>query len=146
MFYKGKYKVKNPHKYIGDAENIIYRSSWERAVFKWLDENTSILEFSSEEISIPYLCETDKKIHRYFPDLWFKTESGEKYLIEIKPKKETVKPKKNKNRSRYLNESLTYIKNQSKWSAAQNFSKKMGWKFEVWTEDTLKSLGIKIIK
>lgn len=146
MYYKGKYKVKNREKYIGDIDNIVYRSSWERSALKWLDENTSVIEFSSEEIVIPYLCETDKKIHRYFVDLWFKTSTGEKYLIEIKPKKDTLKPRKSKNAKKYLSESLTYIKNQSKWTAANNFANKMGWKFEIWTEDTLKSLGIKILK
>jgi hypothetical protein len=41
---------------------------------------------------------------------------------------------------------LTYIKNQSKWQAAEQFAAARGWKFVIWTEDTLKAMGIKILK
>ena len=146
-YYKGKYKVKNKHKYVGDVNNVIYRSSWERAALKWLDENQDIKYFGSEEIVIPYRCATDNKIHRYYVDLWFENSNGEKYIIEIKPKKETAPPKNPGRRTKkYISESLTYIKNQSKWEAAQEFAMKHGLKFDIWTEDTLRSLGIKILK
>lgn len=32
-YYQGKYKPKNPEKYVGDINNIIFRSSWERNFF-----------------------------------------------------------------------------------------------------------------
>lgn len=145
--YKGKYKPKNKDKYIGDIDNVVYRSSWERAALKWLDNNPSIVKYAAEEIVIPYLCETDNQIHRYYVDLWFQTTDGSKYLIEIKPKKETIPPKKSrgKPRNRYLNESLTYIKNQSKWNAASKFAQSHGWTFQVWTEDTMRKIGIKVL-
>ena len=41
---------------------------------------------------------------------------------------------------------MTYIKNQSKWEAAQQYADHKGWKFQVWTEDTLGNLGIKLLK
>ena len=67
--------------------------------------------------------------------------------VEIKPKKETVPPKKPKRKSKkYLNEVLTYVKNTDKWTAASEFADAKGWKFQVWTEDTLKNLGIKLLK
>jgi hypothetical protein len=147
QYYKGKYRVRNRDKYVGDADNVVYRSSWERAAIKWLDHNPNIEYFAVEEIVVPYICETDRRVHRYFLDLWFKTTDGKTYIIEIKPKKETTPPKKPKRGStrRYLSESLTYVKNQSKWKAATEFAKDKGWHFEIWTEDTLKGLGIKIL-
>lgn len=145
MSYKGTYKLKNPEKYVGDPSKVVYRSLWERQTFRWLESNSSVVEWCSEEIVIPYLCETDNKKHRYFVDIYFKTASGETYLIEIKPKKETEPPKKTPNRKKYISESLTYIKNQSKWKAAKAFCEYKGWHFEIWTEDTLQSLGIKLI-
>jgi hypothetical protein len=145
-YYKGRYKVKNPHKYIGDVNNVVYRSSWERAAFKWLDENEDIVQFGSEEIIVPYVCGTDNKVHRYFVDLFFKTKEGKMYLIEIKPKKELTPPKNPGKRTRkYIKESLTYVKNQSKWKAANEYALDHGMVFQVWTEETLKSLGISIL-
>ena len=147
MAYKGKFTPKNPQKYVGDVKNIVYRSLWERNTFRWIDANSAIVKWNSEELIIPYVCETDKKVHRYYMDLWFETREGDTYIVEIKPKKQTQPPKSPKRKTRrYIKESLTYVKNQSKWKAASEFALDRGWTFEVWTEDTLKSLGIKILK
>ena len=69
MAYSGKFKVKNLNKYKGDFDNVIYRSLWEKHVFKWCDENPKVKSWSSEETIIPYYYEADKKYHRYFPDV-----------------------------------------------------------------------------
>jgi hypothetical protein len=145
-YYKGKYKVKNREKYIGNIDNITYRSSWERQVLKWLDENPDVTKFSSEEVVIPYRCATDNKMHRYYVDVWFKTKDNRSFIVEIKPKAQTIAPKPPARRTRrYINEALTYAKNQSKWVAATEFAKDNGIEFQVWTEDTLKAMGIKIL-
>jgi len=147
MAYRGKFTPKHPEKYVGDVKNIVYRSLWERNTFRWIDTQSSIVYWNSEECVIPYVCETDNKVHRYFMDLWFQTKEGKNYIIEIKPKGQTKPPKTPQRKTRrYIKESLTYVKNQSKWKAASEFALDRGWKFEVWTEDTLKSLGIKILK
>lgn len=143
--YKGKYKVKNIKKYKGDPTKVVYRSLWERQVFRWLESNSSIVEWNSEEIVIPYICATDRKPHRYFMDVYFKTEDGRKYLIEIKPKAQTAPPQSKKKTKRFLSEAVTYTKNISKWKAARSYAEDRGMKFEIWTEDTLKALGIKIL-
>lgn len=146
MAYKGKFTPKQPDKYVGDVKNIVYRSLWERNTFRWLDTNASIEAWNSEEIVIPYVCGTDNKVHRYYMDLWFRTTKGATYIVEIKPKAQTQPPKKPARKTRrYIKESLTYVKNQSKWEAAAEFAENNGWRFEVWTEDTLKQLGIKIL-
>jgi hypothetical protein len=147
MAYKGKFTPKNPKKYRGDATNIVYRSIWERNTFRWLDENDSVKEWASEEFHIPYKCATDNRMHRYFVDVWYQTIEEDEYIVEIKPKKETAPPKNPGRRTKkYITESLTYIKNQSKWQAAEQFAAARGWKFVIWTEDTLKAMGIKILK
>ena len=145
MSYKGRYKVKNPSKYKGNPTQVVFRSLWERQVFRWCDENPSVLQWSSEEIIIPYRCKTDKKLHRYYPDVYIKTKDRE-YLIEIKPKKETVPPRdRSKKTKKYLNEVMTYIKNTSKWDAAKEYCADRGFIFDIWTEDTLKKMGIKLL-
>ena len=67
--------------------------------------------------------------------------------FEIKPKKQTQPPKKPKRKTKkYAQEVATYITNTNKWGAAQKFAEQKEWKFQIWTEETLKNLGIKLLK
>jgi len=143
--YKGKFSPKNPQKYKGDPTNIVYRSLWELKVMKYLDGNNNILEWSSEELAIPYVCPTDNRWHRYFPDFTVKARkpdgSIQTMILEVKPKAQTIEPKVQSKRTRkYLTEVMTWGKNQSKWAAAQEYCADRGWKFQLITED---NLGIK---
>lgn len=148
MAYKGKYFPKNVKKYEGDPHNIVYRSLWERQVFRWCDLNPDVEKWGSETVIIAYNCATDGKMHRYFPDLKIKFSNGTTLLIEIKPDKQTRMPKKhgNKQTRKFLKESLKYMKNESKWKAAIEYAEDRDWKFQIWTEKTLKNLGITITK
>jgi len=147
MSYKGKYKIKKPEKYLGDYTKVVYRSLWERQTFKWCESNSRVRAWNSEEVVIPYKCKTDNRIHRYFIDLFIEMDNGDCILVEIKPKKQTTAPKKpTRKTKKYLNEVTTYIKNTSKWTAANDFAEHKGWKFQIWTEETLKNLGIKLLK
>ena len=135
---KGKYKVKNPEKYKGDPTNVYYRSSWELKFFNYCDRTPEILKWSSEEVVIPYKSPIDGRWHRYFPDVWIKT-TKDTYLIEIKPLKETMEPKKRSRVTKqYLYEVKTWGINSSKWKAAQEFCKDRKWKFKIITEKELK--------
>ena len=146
MAYRGKFNPKNLSKYDGDFRRIEYRSLWERQVFRFCDDNAAIIRWSSEEVIVPYRCKTDNRMHRYFVDLKITFENGHTYLIEIKPKKETLEPKKRARASKgYLTEVLKYVKNMSKWESANEYAQQRGWKFEVWTEETIKALGIKLL-
>tara|TARA_B100002019_G_scaffold282246_1_gene287278 strand:+ start:380 stop:820 length:441 start_codon:yes stop_codon:yes gene_type:complete len=146
MSYKGRYTIKNPDKYAGDAKKVIYRSLWERNAFRWCENNPKVKLWNSEEVVVPYVSSVDKKLHRYYVDLLIQMEDKKTYLIEIKPKKETQPPKKRSRKTKkYVNEQLTYIKNNDKWEAANKFAEHNGWKFQVWTEETLKNLGIKVL-
>lgn len=146
MSYKGRYTIKKPEKYAGDPTKVVYRSLWERNAFRWCETNPDVKLWNSEDVVVPYVYSVDKSLHRYYVDLLIQMKNGKTYLIEIKPKKETSPPKSPKRKTkRYLNEQLTYIKNTDKWKAADKFAQHNGWKFQVWTEDTLKNLGIKIL-
>jgi len=88
-YQTGTYKPQNPQKYNGDINNIVWRSSWEFKFMRWCDLSDNVLEWSSEETIIPYICKTDNKPHRYFVDFKIKvrTKNGVKtYLVEVKPK------------------------------------------------------------
>ena len=140
---KGRYIPRNIRKYRGDYKNIIYRSSWELKFMKYCDLNDSILEWGSEEVVIPYRSPLDNRIHRYFVDFYIKVEdmNGQikKYLIEVKPKKQTAPPPKPKRQTkRYISEVTEYAKNQAKWKAATEFCEDRQWSFMIITEDELK--------
>ena len=143
MSYKGKYKPSYPKKYKGDVNNIIYRSLWERKFMVYCDLNENILEWGSEEFWIPYYDPTTKKVRRYFPDFFikYKTKDNEikKSIIEIKPLRETKEPvhSPKKSRKTLINETMTYVKNQAKWKAAEEFCKDRRWNFQILTEDNL---------
>ena len=145
-FYKGKFYPKNPAKYKGDVTNITYRSHWERQLFRWLDEQSFVASWSSEEVVIPYRCKTDGQLHRYFVDVKLTFTDGRTLLVEVKPAKETEPPKKpSRKTARYITEVMSYAKNMSKWESALDYAADRGWTFEIWTEDTLRKLGIKIL-
>jgi len=141
-FRQGRYKLKNPKKYLGDPDNIVYRSSWELKCMKKFDTMSSILAWNSEEIVIPYLSPKDGKYHRYFIDFMIITQDDSKpngkkvTLIEVKPKAQTRPPKKQgKKKSRYLHEAVTYEVNIAKWQYAKMYCEKKGWDFLIMTED-----------
>jgi hypothetical protein len=145
MAYKGKFSPKNPKKYKGDPTNVIYRSLWELRVMKYLDENPAVIEWGSEELIIPYVCPTDNRMHRYYPDFIVKAKKADgttqTMILEVKPKKETMEPKVSKKKTkRYITEVMTWGKNQAKWKAATEYCADRGWQFKLITED---HLGIK---
>jgi len=145
MSYKGKFQPSYPKKYKGDPTNIIYRSLWERKFMMYCDLNENIIEWGSEEIALPYRSPLDNRVHRYFPDFYIKVKENngmvKRYLIEIKPKKQTVEPKVQKRKTKsYIYEVTEYAKNMAKWKAAEEFCKDRMWEFKVLTED---ELGIK---
>ena len=142
MSYSGKFKPKNYKKYRGDPTKIYYRSLWERRFMVYCDNNSKIIEWGSEEIIIPYKSPLDKKTHRYFPDFYVKYINKDKKvvreIIEVKPKKHLSPPKQPKRKTkRYLNEVATYIKNQAKFKAAEEYCKDRRYSFRILTEDQL---------
>lgn len=137
MAYTGRFSPINPKKYLGDPTNIWYRSLWEKQVMRHLDTNLNVVEWSSEEIVIPYLSPVDNKWHRYFPDFFVRTKTGA-MILEVKPKNQSVAPKvKKRVTKQYINEVMTYGVNQAKWKAADEYCADRGWIFKIITEDEL---------
>jgi hypothetical protein len=141
MAYKTKFVPHHPEKYAGNAGNVICRSLWERKFAKYCDETSSILRWSSEEIVIPYISPLDGRSHRYFVDFFIEVQSTsglKRFLIEVKPKKQTEAPKPPKRKTpRFLREVATYAVNQAKWSAAREYCRTRGWAFLILDETHL---------
>ena len=145
MAYKGKYKVRAPYKYKGNPTKVIYRSLWELKFMTYCDTNINILEWGSEEVYMWYRSPVDNRPHRYFPDFYIKVREKngtiKKYIIEVKPQRQTKPPAKPKRQTKgYLREAFEYAKNQAKWKAANEWCLDRGFEFKVITD---KELGIK---
>jgi hypothetical protein len=142
-YYQGFFTPTHPEKYRGDVKNIVFRSGWELRVMRWLDNNSSILAWSSEEIVIPYKSPLDDpkemKVRRYFPDFFVEAIGNDgkvkKILIEVKPVAQTKQPTTTKRKTkRYLTEVMTWEQNQAKWQAATKYCEAKGWTFRIMTE------------
>lgn len=110
---------------------------------QYCDRRENILEWGSEEFFIPYFDPTTNKVRKYFPDFYLKIEDKnktvKKYIVEVKPKRQTIKPEKTnrKKQKTYLNEVLTYEKNKAKWAAAREWCADRRLEFEIITEENL---------
>ena len=135
----GQFIPKNPTKYVGRYP-IVVRSSWERSMCQWLDKNLNVVEWSSESIFINYFDPVKNKPRRYFPDFYVlmqgKDKKLKKFVVEVKPHKETKPPNNrgNKSAKTKMYESRTYSTNQAKWNAARMWCDKMGMIFLILTE------------
>lgn len=133
---RGRFIPRNPAKYVGNPNNILFRSSWELAFFKWLDNNAAIVRWGSEELAIPYISPLDNRQHRYYPDIiiLYKHKDGSlrKEIVEIKPYSQTVATPRMSDRDKQA-----LVVNEAKWKAAAAFAEQMGAKFRVITEKTM---------
>lgn len=138
--YKGLFRPKNPQKYLGDPSKIVFRSSWELRLFQWLDATPAVIQWASEEFSIPYLSPIDAKVHQYYPDalVVYRDKFGnvQKELVEIKPYKETVATPKMSEQDK-----MALVVNTAKWKAAAAFAGQNGLKFRVLTEKSMFAQG-----
>lgn len=145
-YYQGKFRPKNPSKYKGNPTNIQYRSGWELKLMNYLDTHPEVIQWSSEEVVIPYKSPIDRRIHRYFPDfVYTSVRNGKRdtVMVEIKPYAQTVPPvlaEGKKVDRRYKTKVITYGINDAKWRAAREFCADRGWQFRIMTEY---DLGIK---
>lgn len=120
-----------------NKDNIIYRSGLELKFIKWCEMSSKVIRWGSEPICINYLSRTDNKIHRYYPDFMFEHESGTKYIVEIKPYAQTIKPKSSSSNW----DKNAWVKNTDKWKATIEFcSKHKNIKFIIITEKFFENL------
>lgn len=168
--YQGYYRVKNPHKYIGDPNLIIYRSSWEFVFCRWCDYSPSILRWSSEPIRVPYYDRVSKleeckkqgldpnnpknwTTRYYNTDFWVEIDQGEgktqKMFVEVKAAgklKRPIPPTENsplKDIRRFNQAAKEYLINEAKFAALTAWAEKNNSIFRVFTEETLKNIAAK---
>jgi hypothetical protein len=136
---QGIFTPTHQDKFIGSTAT--YRSGLELKFFRFCDNNPNVLEWGSENVVVPYKSPVDNRMHRYFVDNFIVIREGEqikKYLVEIKPFKQTQLPTtKYKKRRHLLYEQKMYITNQAKWEAAKEYGKKKGYVFIILTEKEL---------
>lgn len=137
-YKQGIYRPIYPSK-CKNSGSITYRSNLERLFMIWCDKNARVVEWGSENVIIPYISPVDEKVHRYFMDMYVKIrekDTVKKYLVEIKPDKQTRAPKvsKKKKESTIIYEQATWAVNQAKWEAAKQFAKKYNMDFIIITE------------
>ena len=110
---------------------------------QWCDVTETVLAWSSENISIPYYDPVRQRWRRYYPDFWIKIKERDnivrKYVIEIKPDRETRPPRKRGRKSAKTQrmQERTYVTNKAKWNAADQYCRKMKYQFKILTERNL---------
>lgn len=115
------------HKSTKTGKTLHYRSGYELATYKLLDELNEVVSYDAEPLQIQYLFEG--KTHNYIPDISVLWNDGKKSLLEIKPKTQTNLPV-----------------NKAKWAAAKNFCTGRGWDFEVMTEAGINQLRWRVVR
>lgn len=136
MAAHGRFIPKHPEKYVGDVNKIMFRSSWELSVLKWLDSTSSVLRYGSEELVIPYLSPVDSRVHRYFPDFFieYRDKDGnvQKEIVEVKPLHESDEAHAKGERAQQA-----LLVNKAKWKAAAIWCEQNGMRFRVITERSI---------
>lgn len=134
-FAQGSYQIRNPAKYVGRGTPR-YRSGWEHAFMRFLDENEHVVNWASESISIPYRNPVTGKPSMYVPDflITYRNKNNQLIaeLVEVKPKKQSVIESKMSAR-----DAAVVAVNYAKWAAAQKWCQRQGLTFRVITEDDL---------
>lgn len=139
-FKQGRYVIpeRYKHKYIGDANNIFYRSKWEKTFMDYLCQSPNIKRWNSEDVVIPYINDLDRRRHEYYLDFYVEVEKKDgtidKYWIECKPYSQTIPPREGQNPKTYAYQMKAYITNMSKWKYAKEAAERNGAKFRVLTE------------
>ncbi len=149
-FKQGIYKPTNREKCLNKVP-VVYRSFLEARLFRVLDRSSNVLEWSSEQVIIPYknpvksAQEGETVYSRYFVDVYMKMTIGEevkKFIVEIKPFAQTQppKPSKKKKTSTVIYENAQWSVNQAKWEAARKWAEKKGMDFLIITEKNIEIL------
>ena len=143
---------------------VYYRSSWEKKIMTWLDNNKSIVKWGAECLRIPYQMthfdsgNTKIKEHSYYPDFYYemRLSNGElkQVVVEVKPMKEykmvqalnegklEVPDKGLKKLKNFEYDLKMAYKNKNKWETMISWCNKKGYDFIIITEDHLKKFNL----
>jgi hypothetical protein len=139
-FKQGIYRPQNQDKFIG--KEAIFRSGLELNFFRFCDSNPNIIRWGSECVIVNYFDPVLARNRKYHIDNYVEIKEGniiKKYLVEIKPFKQTQEPKVTKKRKKahLLYEQSQFKTNTAKWQYAREFAKKHGMEFIIITEKDL---------
>lgn len=153
MAHKYRVKLINEEyikKYKGDVNNIYLRSSWEKDFFLTFIKHKNVVRISSEEVVISYFNPVKRRFARYFIDFYIEIvdKKGEtkKFIIEVKPYKQTQNPKLVCSGKVSRKDIETYVVNIKKWEAAINYAQNKGYEFLLLTENPFNPNKYKIWK
>lgn len=121
----------NPEKYIGSYP-IVSRSSWEWDMMLMCDSLSTVLQWASEPVQIPYHDPVTGQQKVYVPDFlitFLRNREKVTQLIEIKPLKEALSEA-----AKSKNDIAMVARNRAKWEAAQAWCMRRGIEFEIKTE------------
>ena len=145
---------------------VYYRSSWEKKIMTWLDNNKTITKWGAECMRIPYqMTHFDNgdirvKNHTYYPDFYYEIDQGngmtKKVVAEVKPMKEykmvlNLQEKKlqvpdskssMKKMKNFEYDLKMAQKNSEKWKTMISYCEKKGWDFIIITEEHLKKFNL----
>lgn len=133
---QGKFIPQHPEKYLGDVNNITYRSSWELHFNQYVDTNDSVISWANEEIVIEYYHPFYQQVRKYYPDYYVeyidKDGIHHREIIEVKPENQIFLSKKASK-----NQKITFEINMAKWTACKRFCDQHGIEFRLVTEKQL---------
>ena len=152
----GLYIPKNKEKIIklNNQGGLYYRSSLEKKMMVYLDNNEMIKSWGAEHLRIPYKkTEWDSQLnefltteHSYYPDFYYELirpdGSISRVVAEVKPTSETSEPKLGNNPTVKQLKNFEYSlkmwnKNLSKWKYMIDYCDRKGFNFIVVTEELL---------
>ena len=146
---KGRYRVKNLKKYVGDPTRVYFRSGWELKFCNWCDTSPQVVAWGSEVVKVLYRLPNDKKgrVRTYYVDFAIRAKKRGggfiNLLIELKPSNQLSPSKKAKmDRRRMMYELKNYIKIAAKQEYAIQHAKRVGMEYQIWNEKDLKRFGI----
>lgn len=146
-YQQGYYRLQNIDKYLGNPDEIIFRSSYEKRFCIYCDLNPRVKKWGSEIATIPYV-DPMGKTRRYHVDFYIELEDYntkdflKKMLIEVKPYEQTKPPKRPATLTQKTIESYRYSlelyqKDLCKWTAAKQHATDHGMDFVLVTEKQL---------
>jgi hypothetical protein len=165
-YHGGNYIPKNKDKVIklNTEGGLYYRSSWEKKIMFWLDNNEKITKWGAECIKIPYQMthfengDARVKNHVYHVDFYYEMMSDEgltrRVVVEVKPQKEynmvlalnegklQVPEKGTKKLKNFEYDLKMAYKNKNKWETMINWCNKKGYEFIIITEEHLKRFNV----
>lgn len=151
-FKQGKFLSEDFIGYAGKKSYVELLSSYEFKAVKLLQQMyqvNRIKGWASEESIFEYYSDTDMKLRKYYMDFTI-LKDNRVIFVEVKPHAETIPPRKpktfknEKQKINYQNKVKTFIVNQNKWAAVQEWCKNHNlqegyekYSFVIWDEKTL---------